>query len=37
MIFDLYYNLGFITFVNYSRLENTKLVLEVIDLISDLI
>ena len=34
---NLYYDLGFIAFINYSKVENTKLILDFIDLIFDLI
>lgn len=36
MISNLYYDAGFIAFINYSKIENTKLFIEFIDLLSDL-
>lgn len=36
MISTLYYDVGFIVFLNYNKIENTKLFLELIDLVSDL-
>ena len=36
MLNDLYFELGFIMFLNYSKIDNLKVIIYFIDLLSDL-
>lgn len=36
MLSDLYFNLGFIVFLNYDRVDLIKVTIDFIDLLSDL-
>lgn len=36
MLSDLYYDLGFIVFLNYSKVDLIKVIFDFVDLLSDL-
>ena len=36
MLNDLYFELGFVMFLNYSKIDNLKVIIDFIDLLLDL-